>query len=143
MKHRWIGLGGGLMSNEQAMQWGDATPDADGFTIATTDLEILLTSVVCAVCLSGYEEALERCPGPPDDSRNEHLWQGFFTAPFTDEEAAEWADPDGDVQIGFPQSISVTCVLCGAAADDPGDRCEERALWARDPGDHGRGDPGD
>lgn len=96
-------------------------------------------------------EALPQCPGLPAGDENSRVWQAFFTAPATDEEAAAWADPDGDYHSGRPQSIAVHCVLCGATPENPDGDCDERSLWTResaldiaaDDFDQLSGDPGE
>lgn len=121
------------MSTQQAKEWAGLSQKApSGPGIASTGLDILFSSVLCAVCLEELGDALPECTGPSDDSRNEHLWQAFFTAPVTDDDAASWADPEGAFDVSIPQSINVICVLCGTSADDSSSECKERSLWTKE-----------
>ncbi len=127
-QHRWVALGGAPMTQEQAKEWAALT----GIGVAETPLEVFFSSMVCAVCLEPLEEALPQCPGLPAGDENSHVWQAFFTAPATEEEARAWADPDGEYHSGRPQSIAVHCVLCGSTPESPAAECDERAFWTKE-----------
>lgn len=127
-QHRWVALGGGPMTAEQAAEWADM---AGGGT-AETSIEVFFSTMLCAVCLEVHEDALPICPGLPEGDDNDHVWHANFTAPATDDEAAAWADPDGDYDSGRPRSVAVYCVLCGATPDDPAKECDERAFWTKE-----------
>ena len=127
-QHRWVALGGAPMTADQAEEWAGLT----GIGVAETSLEVFFSSMICAVCLEQFDEALPLCPGLAEGDENAHVWQAFFTAPATQEEAAAWADPDGDYHSGRPQSIAVHCVLCGATPENPGEECEERSFWTKE-----------
>lgn len=114
------------MTTAQARQWAGLT----GTGVAEAPLEVMFSSMVCVVCGESYETALPECLGSLEtEPETAHLWQAFLTAPATDDEAATWADPDGDFDGGLPQAIAVMCVLCGQSADSAEEGCPERAFW--------------
>ena len=88
-QHRWVALGGAPMTADQAEEWAGLT----GIGVAKTSLEVFFSSMICAVCLEQFDEALPLCPGLAEGDENAHVWQAFFTAPATQEEAAAWAIP--------------------------------------------------
>ena len=83
-RHRWVALGAAPMTAERAKEWAGLT----GIGVAETALEVFFSSMICAVCLEHFGEALPQCPGLSAGDENSHVWQAFFTAPATDEEAA-------------------------------------------------------
>lgn len=127
-QHRWVALGAAPMTAEQAKEWAGLT----GIGVAETPLKVFFSSMICAVCLEHFGEALPQCPGLPAGDENSHVWQAFFTAPATEEEASAWADPDGDYHSGRPRSIAVHCVLCGTTPENPDSECDERAFWTKE-----------
>ena len=119
-------LGASAMTNDQAKEWAGL----EGPTTVSEGLDVMFSAVVCVVCKENYGEALPQCLGPPSDALpNDHFWQAFFTHPVTDDEAATWADPDGELKLGRPESIAVLCMLCGQSADLADEECSVRAFW--------------
>lgn len=131
MQHRWMTLGTSGMTEEQAKGWAGVAGTGPG--IRDEPLDVFFSAVVCVVCQENYGEALPGCLGPPsDDQPNEHFWQAFFTHPVSEDQAAAWADPDGDMALGLPESIAVLCVLCGQDADTADAECAVRTFWTKD-----------
>lgn len=134
------------MTNEQAEEWaglgrvGEEPMTAEELAehmfgvvgVVDTPLEVLFSSMLCAVCLEHWDEALPECPGMATEDRNQHVWQAFFTAPATDADAAAWADPEGEYSSGRPESIAVICVLCGESPGDTPPECRERTFWTEE-----------
>lgn len=131
MQHRWVTLGTSGMTDDQAKGWAGVAGPGPG--IREEPLDVLFSAVICVVCKEMYGEALPECLGsPPDEDPNEHLWQAFFTHPVTEDQAAAWADPEGTMNLGLPQSIAVLCMLCGQGADTADHECKERSLWTEE-----------
>lgn len=125
-RHRWVALGAASMTAAQAKEWAGLT----GTGVTDTPLDVAFSTIVCLICGESYESALPECLGSlGEESETTHLWQALLTVPCTDEEAAAWADPDGEFNCERPQAIATLCVLCGQTADSADESCPERALW--------------
>lgn len=124
--HRWTATGSAPLMSDQASRWAEA-PDE---RIIDEPLEIGFDMVTCAVCLELREDVMDdECPGPPGGYEDDHLWMGRFVAMLTAEQADAWADPDLAFDPGYPRSVALICILCGADGDDAPSGCPERMLW--------------
>lgn len=124
--HHWIATGSAPLMRDQASRWAEASD----MRIIDEPLEISFDMVTCAACLELREDVTnDECPGPPEGYEEDHLWMGRLVAMLTAEQADAWVDPDQTFHPGYPRSVSLSCILCGADGDDARPGCPERMLW--------------
>lgn len=108
-QHRWVALGVAPMTSRQSQDWAEVAETS----VVQTPLEVMFSTVLCAVCLEQFGDGSEACPGLPPGDDNEHVWQASLAAAATTEDAVAWATDDGSYRPGRPRSLAVICLFCG------------------------------